>query len=345
VLSTRTGIILNSIVGQYIVRAAPIASQSVVGDHDLKVSPATVRNEMACLEQEGYILRQHHSAGSIPSDKGYRYYVESLGGIELPMIEQRMINHLFHQVEGELEEWLRLAARITAQMAQNMAIVTIPKAVNCRLQYLELVALQECMLLVVLVLRGARIRQQIVNLEESVSQIDLASIAGKLNNAYAGLTALQIRAKKVEFSSIEEQLRECIVKIMQTECMQNYDNIYLDGLHLMLNQPEFSQSERLRSLMELIDQRSILNIVVPEKYYDQGIQVVIGSENKEATIRDYSVVIGRYGLPGEATGTVSIIGPTRMPYARAISAISYLCSVLSSLAEDLYREYSSHIDN
>lgn len=344
-LSARSGIILKSIVGQYIVRATPIASQSVVTDHELKISPATVRNEMVCLEQEGYILRQHHSAGSIPSDKGYRYYVESLGEIELPLMEQRMISHLFHQVEGDFEEWLRLAARITAQMAQNMAVVTIPKPANCRLQYLELVSIQEWIVLVVLVLRGARIRQQMVDLGESVSQAELATIATKLNTAYSGLTVKQIKAKRIQLSSIEEKLTGCIIKIMQAECKQNYDNIYLDGMHLMMNQPEFSRSERLSALMELIDQRSILKIVVPKKYQNRGIQVTIGSENREPAIREYSVVVGRYGLPDEATGTVSIIGPTRMPYARTISAISYLCSLLSGLAAELYGDYSRHSEN
>ena len=344
-LSTRTETILKSIVGQYIVRAVPVASQSIVSDHELKVSPATIRNEMANLEHEGYIKRQHHSAGSIPLDKGYRYYVESLGEIELPLTEQRMISHLFHQVEGELEEWLRLTAKLIAQLAQNMAIVTLPKPVNCRFQYLELVALQDSMALIVLVLRGAKIKQQLITFVQSISQPELITIANKLNTAYSGLTCPQILAKEIDLSPVEKQLTDCLVKIMRSEYKQDYEEPYLDGLHMMLNQPEFADSQRLQSLMELIDQRSILRIIVPEGLASQGIQVVIGGENKAAVIQDYSVVIGRYGLPNEATGTICIIGPTRMPYARAISAISYLSSVLGSLAGELYGEEPSHPDD
>ncbi|MDD4985048.1 MAG: heat-inducible transcriptional repressor HrcA [Dehalococcoidales bacterium] len=343
-LSLRTETILKSIVGQYIMRAIPVASQSIVSDHELKVSPATIRNEMANLEQEGYIKRQHHSAGSIPSDKGYRYYVESLGEIELPLTEQRMISHLFHQVEGELEEWLKLTAKLIAQLAQNMAIVTRPRSVNCRFQYLEIVALQELLALVVLVLRGAKIKQQLVTFDQAISQPELSAIARKLNTEYSGLTCSQIQAKATELSTVEEQLTSCLVKIMQTECQQDYEEPYLDGLHLMINQPEFANSQRLQSLMEFIDQRSILKIVVPEGLANQGIRVIIGRENKAAEIQDYSVVISRYGLPNEATGTIGIIGPTRMPYARAISTISYLSSVLSSLAGELYGEESRHSD-
>jgi len=300
---------------------------------------------MANLEQEGYIKRQHHSAGSIPLDKGYRYYVESLGEIELPLTEQRMISHLFHQVEGELEEWLRLTAKLIAQLAQNMAIVTLPKLVNCRFQYLELVALQDSLALIVLVLRGARIKQQLITFDQAMPQPELTTIANKLNTTYSGLTCSQILAKGIELSPVEKQLTSCLVKIMQAECEQGYEEPYLDGLHLMLNQPEFADSQRLQSLMELIDQRSIVRIIAPEGLANQGIQVVIGRENKAVVIQDYSVVIGRYGLPNEATGTIGIIGPTRMPYARAISAISYLSSVLSSLAGELYGEEPSHPDD
>jgi len=344
-LSIRTETILKSIVGQYIMRAIPVASQSIVSDHELRVSPATIRNEMANLEQEGYIKRQHHSAGSIPSDKGYRYYVESLGEIELPLTEQRMISHLFHQVEGELEEWLKLTAKLIAQLVQNMAIVTRPRPVNCRFQYLEIVALHELLALVVLVLRGAKIKQQLVTFDQAMSQSELSAIARKMNTEYSGLTCAQIQAKEIELSPVEKQLTSCLVKIMQTECQQDYEEPYLDGLHLMINQPEFADSQRLRSLMELIDQRSILKSIIPEGLANQGIRVIIGRENKAAEIQDYSIVISRYGLPNEATGAIGIIGPTRMPYARAISTISYLSSVLSSLANELYGEEYFHSDD
>ena len=115
-------------------------SQSITNDYELGVSAATIRNEMAHLEQEGYITRPHPSAGSIPSDKGYRYYVESLSDIKLPLAEQRLISHLFHQVERELDEWLSLAATLIAQMVQNVAVVTMPKPAACQFKHLELVA-------------------------------------------------------------------------------------------------------------------------------------------------------------------------------------------------------------
>ena len=335
-LSHRTATILKSIVGQYITKATPVPSQSIIKDYELGVSAATIRNEMAYLEREGYINRPHPSAGSIPSDKGYRYYVESLTNIELPLAEQRLIGHLFHQIERELGEWLSLAATLIAQLAQNMAVVTMPKPVGCQFKHLELVALQDSLALAVLILRGARIKQQLVTFDQVISQPELTVITYKLNAAYSGLTSTQILAKNIDLSPAEQQLTDCLIKIMQAEDKQEYEEPYLNGWHLMLNQPEFVRSRRMLALMELVEHRNLLSTIIPHQLPSQGVQVIIGKENKAEVIHDFSVVISQYGLPEEAIGTISVIGPTRMPYARAISAISYLSSVLSRLVAELY---------
>jgi len=335
-LSPRTEKVLKSIVGQYIVRATPIPSQSLINDYELKVSPATIRNEMAYLEQEGYITRCHPSAGSIPSDKGYRYYVESMGNIELPLAEQRLIRHLFHQVEEELEEWLKLAAKLIAQLVQNMAMVTMPKPANCQFKHLELIALRDSLALIVLVLRGAKVKQQLITFDQIIPQLELTVISNRLNAIYSGLTSRQILAKGIRLSSIEQQLTDCLVKMMQAEDVLEYEEPYLDGLHFMLNQPEFAHIRRMLPLMELVDHRSLVKIIAPQRLTSPGVRVVIGKENEAKVIQDYSVVISRYGLPEEAFGTIGVIGPTRMPYARAISSVSYLASVLSELMAELY---------
>jgi heat-inducible transcriptional repressor len=335
-LSPRTETILKSIVGQYITKATPVPSQSIINDYELGVSTATIRNEMAYLEREGYINRPHPSAGSIPSDKGYRYYVESLTDIKLPLAEQCLIGHLFHQVERELGEWLSLAATLIAQLAQNMAIVTMPKPVGCQFKHLELVALQDSLALVVLVLRGARIKQQLVTFDQIISQPELTVITYKLNAAYSDLTSTQILAKNIDLSPTEQQLTDCLIKIMQAEDEQEYEEPYLNGWHLMLNQPEFIRSCRMLALMELVEHRNLLSTIVPHQLPSRGVQVIIGKENKAEAIQDFSVVISQYGLPQEAIGTIGVIGPTRMPYARAISTISYLSSVLSKLVAELY---------
>jgi heat-inducible transcriptional repressor len=335
-LSARSETILKSIVGQYIVKAVPVPSQSIINDYELAVSSATIRNEMAHLEQEGYITRPHPSAGSIPLDKGYRYYVETLSDIELPLAEQLLVRHLFHQVERELEEWLSLAATLTAQLVQNVAIVTMPKPANCQFKHLELVAIRDSLALVVLVLHGARLKQQLITFDQVISQPELTTIANKLNAAYSGLTRARIRAKKIKLTPTEQQVADCLLKIMQDEDEQEYEQACLDGLHFTLNQPEFRRGQRGQILMELADCRNLLKTITPEELGGHGVQVIIGKENKAATIQDCSVVINQYGLLEEAEGIISVVGPTRMPYARTISAVSYLSSVLSQLVAELY---------
>jgi len=335
-LSPRTETILKSIVGQYITKATPVPSQGISNDYGLEVSPATIRNEMAHLEEDGYIIRPHPSSGSIPSDKGYRYYVETLKHFELPPAEQRLISHTFHQVERELEEWLDLAASLIAQLVHSMAIVTKLKPAACKFKHLELVPLQDALVLIVLVLYGAKVKQQLITFDQAISQFELNAIVSKLNTAYSGLTRAKIAAEATKLTANEQRVNDCLLKIMEIEDKQEYEEPYLNGLHFMLDQPEFAHNRRILNLMELVEQRNLLRIVIPPGLADRGVQVVIGKENKAEVIQDYSVVISRYGLPEEAIGTIGVIGPTRMPYARAISTIDFLSSVLSGLAAELY---------
>jgi len=335
-LTSRAETILKSIVRQYIAQAAPVPSQSVFNDYELRVSPATIRNEMARLEQEGYIIRPHPSAGSVPSDKGYRHYVESLTEVILPLAEQRLIGHLFHQVKREQEEWLRLAATVMAQLTQNVAVVTKPKPVDCQFKRLELVALQDLLVLVVLILRGARVKQQLVTFDPPIPQDGLTAMANKLNEAYSGLSSSQILAKDIELSPVERQLTDCLVKIMQAEDASDYEEPYFDGFHFILNQPEFSHTSRMLDLMDLIEHRSLLKAIFPQELGIYEVQVIIGRENSTEAIHNCSVVISRYGLLEEAAGIIGVIGPTRMPYGRTISTVSYLSSVLGKLVAELY---------
>ena len=339
-LSTRSSTILESIVAEYIARGTPVSSQCLTADYALGVSPATVRNEMARLEQEGFILRPYPSAGSIPSDKGYRYYVETLTGIELPLAEQRLISHLFHQIERDLEEWVRLAATVTSRLTQNVALVTLPKPVNYRFQHVELILLRESLALLVFVLRGAKVKQQLIAFDQPVTQSELSAVANRLNADYADLTKKQILAHPTPLSPLEQGVTDCLAKMMQAADEQEYEEPYLDGLHFIFNQPEFAHSQGLLSLIELIEQRNLLKTILPTRRASPGVQIIIGKENKAEVINNLSIIIHQYGLPMEAVGTIGIVGPTRMHYGRAISTINYLALVLSELIAELYGQDS-----
>jgi heat-inducible transcriptional repressor len=335
-ITARSGSILNYVIRQYITDAVPVPSQAVADKANLGVSPATIRNEMAQLEKDGYLIRPHTSAGCIPSDKGYRYYVEAIENITLPREEQYLISHTFHQVEKEVETWLSLTASLLARLTQNVAVVSLPKATDCKLKHLELIAVQDARALMVVVLEGAAVKQKLITFDEAVTQNDFSAISGKLNQAYAGLTLRQIVRSKIELTDLEKQATKHLTEIMQIEDGKEFQEPYLEGWHFMLEKPEFARGDQARRLMELGERRGLLKVIIPERLESQGVQVVIGKENQNEAIQNCSVVICRYGLPEEASGTIAVVGPTRMPYSLTIPTVYYLSSVLNQLMGGLY---------
>ncbi len=335
-VTERSGRILNYVVRRYINEAVPIPSQAVADRAELGVSPATIRNEMAQLEKDGFLIRPHTSAGCIPSDKGYRYYVESIENITLPREEQYLISHTFHQVEKEVEAWLSLTASLLARITQNVAVVSLPKAMDSKLKHLELISVQDARTLMVVVLEGATVKQKLITFDEAVTQPDLTAISNKLNSLYAGQTRSQIAKSKIELTTLEKKASEHLVEVMETEDSKEYQEPYLEGWHFMLEKPEFAQGNQMRDLMELVEQRGFLKVIIPEKLSAPGVQVIIGKENQYEAIQNCSVVICRYGMPEEASGTLAVVGPTRMPYSRTIPTVYYLSSVLNQLIAGLY---------
>ena len=345
-LTGRAGKVLNYIIRQYIERATPVPSQEIADRANLGVSSATIRNDMAFLEREGYLIRPHTSAGCIPSDRGYRHYVESINQTTLPTDEQRLISHTFHQAEREVESWVSLTASLLAQMTRNVALVSLPKSADCHLKHIELIAVHEERALLVAVLEGAKVKQQLVSFTEPVSQETLAPVTMKLNSLFGGRSTSQIAALRPRLSLLERQAADFLLQMMQAEDTQEYQEPILEGWHFILNQPEFAESERMRSLMELVEHRGLLKVLLPTAVEGGGVHVVIGKENRNAAIQNCSVVLTRYGLPEEATGTIAVVGPTRMPYSHTIPAVYYLSSILSRLVAGLYgRDLPTETEN
>jgi heat-inducible transcriptional repressor len=337
-LTPRREAVLSIIVSEYIATALPVASEAIFRNYSLGVSPATIRNDMAYLEEEGYIARPHASAGSVPLDKGYRHYVELLANeAELPLEEQYRIRRLFREVEEEFEKWLRLAATIAARLVRNAALVTFPKPRQCRFKHLELVALQEFVVLMVLVLSEAILKRQLLSFEEPMTQERVTIMASKLNAAYSGLTSSEILVKKLELTSEEEQVTEAVIDIMTAEDELEYEQPHLEGLRLMLGQPEFAQKDKMLGIMELMETKEWLSSALAQRSGEVGVQVVIGEENRDETLRDLSLVFSSYGIPGQIGGTIGVIGPTRMDYRRAISTVDYMSEVLSGLVAGVCR--------
>jgi heat-inducible transcriptional repressor len=331
-LAERRSRILRLIVDEYVESAMPVGSETMVRKYRLPVSPATIRNEMARLEEQGYITHPHTSAGRVPSDKGYRYYIESLmEEQDLTQEERETIRHQFHQAGRELEEWVRLAAAVLAQAVRNMAVVTTPRSPHCRLKHLELVSLHDLVVLLVLVLHDGHLMQQVLTLSEALSQDELTATAHRLTDLYKGLTAPQAHSKAAELSPLESQVMDEVWALMTAEDEGRYDEAFLEGVPLVLGQPEFSRTEKMLDLLAVLDEYSLTRMVPLRSLAGEGVTVVIGRENQEDALRECSLLVTRYGVPGALSGALAVLGPTRMRYPRTISTVRYLGALMSDL--------------
>jgi len=330
-LTERRSGLLNLIVEDYVESAVPVGSQYIVRRHRVPFSSATIRNEMARLEEEGYINQPHTSAGRVPSDKGYRYYVESLMSEEqLGRDERETIRHQFHQAEHDLEQWFQLAAAVLAQQLRNFAVVTAPRSRETRLKHVQLVSLQEWSALLVVVLQEARLRQQVIGLREPMDQNQLTVAANRLNDHYGGLEATDIRSRPQPSSEFEEQIVEAVVELMDQESLA-LGEVFRDGVREVLSQPEFAKSERMLDLVDALEQRTLVSAMPIRQLDDDAISVVIGSENALQSMRDCSIVLARYGNESGPYGVVAVLGPTRMRYSRTIPTVRYLAALLGEL--------------
>ncbi len=331
VLEGRKETVLRIIVKDYITGAVPVASKAIADKYGLEVSSATIRNDIACLEEEGYVTHPHRSAGSMPTDKAYRYYVESISGdIELSSSEQYLIQHLLREAREEIEQWLKLATAWLAHLVHNVAIATSPRATHYRLKYLDLVVLHDFVALLVLVLYGAKVKQQVLSFNKRITQDELAKLANKLNFVYAGMTSSEILAHTAELSPEEKQVSQCLAKMIAAEDKLEHGKPYLDGLHLMLRQPEFANNPKTLNILEMLEGENWLRNISCQEISKGEVKVIIGEENPEPSLQGLSLIISPYGIPDKASGIVGVLGPKRMDYARAISSLSCLSVLLSN---------------
>jgi heat-inducible transcriptional repressor len=337
-LTERQAEILNYIVREHIDTALPVGSDTLVRKFGLGLSSATIRNEMARLEEAGYISHPHTSAGRIPSDKGYRYYVEVLMKEEnIGLDRARTIRHQFHQSPGELDDRVHLAASILATAVSNLGVAIAPRARATRLKQVQLIGLHDQTALMVVVLPEGRVRQQTIAFAEPVTQDELTRIANALNEAYSGLTAAEMVRRPEGLATTPELdlVRGVLLAALSSDLA--YDHAYLDGVRKLLQQPEFASSDRMLEMLDVLDEHSLPLALPLDQIDDHGISVIIGEENKHEALQHAGVVMGEYSGPGGMSGALGIIGPTRMEYARAIATVRYLSELMTELLERLYR--------
>ncbi|MEJ5223190.1 MAG: heat-inducible transcriptional repressor HrcA [Anaerolineales bacterium] len=344
-LTDRQKTILMLIVRDYTDTAQPVGSKRLVEHYHLDYSPATVRNEMAVLTDLG-LLRQavgvdgtvNPSAGRVPTEEGYRYFVTHLmHQVELPEAVQHTISHQFFQARPEINQWMTLAASVLAHQSQAVSLVTAPRAEKARFKHVELISTQGRQVLMVLVFAGGEVNQQILTLAEPVSQERLSSVAARLNQLVQGKTVEDLSALSMRADALEQDILTLICGDMRRADERVSGEIYVDGLTNVLSEPEFTDSDEARRALRLLEERTALQDLLSRTVLKSGVggvQVLIGGEGAWEELRQCSMVLARYGVPGMVTGMLGVLGPMRMSYARTIPTVRYVAGLLSDLVND-----------
>lgn len=337
-LTDRQKLILTLIIHEHIHSAQPVGSKSLVDKYNLAMSSATVRNEMAALTDCELLRQPHTSAGRVPTEEGYRFFVGNLiQKSGLPTNTRRTITHQFYQSRQDVEQWLKLAASVLANQSQAASLVTAPRSEKAIFKHLELIATHGRQVLMVLVLMGGEIRQQFITLAEPVPQDRLSQIANQISNLCVRCDAEGISRLRGEVDSLGKDILEFLLAEMTLIQESATGEIYMDGMTNVLAEPEFSESDDARQALHILEERSLLENLLASTVMNTdigGIQVLIGGEGTWEELRQCSVVLARYGDPNTMTGSVGVLGPIRMPYDRTISTVRFIANVLSDLVSE-----------
>jgi heat-inducible transcriptional repressor len=337
-LTERQKTLLLLIIRDYIDSAQPVGSKRLAEHYHLDLSPATIRNEMGALTEMGYLRQPHTSAGRVPTEEGYRYFVsEMVQSAELPEGVQRTISHQFHQARPDVDQWMTLAASILAHQSQGVSVITAPRSEQAKYKHVELISTQGRQVLMVLVMAGGEVSQQILTLAEPVPQERLSQTASRLNSLLAGLTVDRIDSLPQCPDPLDQDILLLILQDMRTTAKRVAGEVYTDGLTNVLSEPEFSDSDDARRALRIFEERSTLQDLLARTTINSnigGLQVLIGGEGEWEELRQCSMVIARYGVPGMATGALGVFGPMRMAYGKTIPTVRFVAGLLSDLVND-----------
>ncbi|MBX3047929.1 MAG: heat-inducible transcription repressor HrcA [Anaerolineales bacterium] len=334
-LSERQKLILGLIVQDYVEAAQPVGSKRLVDYYGLDVSSATVRNEMAELTESGFLRQPFTSAGRVPTEEGFRFFVgELMHRQELPASIKHTISHQFYQARHEVQQWMRLAASVLASQSRAAALITLPQSQQVRFKHLELILTSGRQVLMIMVLESGQVLQQMLALKESFSQERLSSIADQLNGLLRGQAVEEMTPPPEELGTLAAE----VFRLVGTELLRltngHAGEVYHDGWTNVLSEPEFSEGDAAQRALRVLEERPLLENLLTEVMSESqigGVQVLIGGEGRWEQLHDFSLVLARYGAPGTASGYLGVLGPIRMAYGRAVSTVDYVAGLLSEV--------------
>jgi heat-inducible transcriptional repressor len=342
-LDERQKLILGLIVQEYVDSAKPIGSKRLVNKYNLEISSATVRNEMVVLSEAGYLRQPHTSAGRVPTEDAYRFFVGQLmQRPELPTSLKHTIRHQFYQTRHDSSQWMRLAASVLAHQSKAASIVTAPHAEKIRFKHLQLISTTGRQVLMVLVMVGGKVSQQMLVLSEPVTQEQLSTTAELLNSLFHERDAEEIdNTVPGDLDALGEDMYKLVVDELTSSKRMITGEVYHDGWTNVLTEPEFAESETARRALRVLEERPLLEDLLSQTVMNTevgGVQVLIGGEGNWEELSDCSLVLARYGVPDLATGILGVLGPIRMSYGHTISTVNFVAGLLSNLVGDVMND-------
>jgi heat-inducible transcriptional repressor len=336
-LDERKSRILQAVTDDYISSAEPVGSRTIARKYDLGLSPATIRNEMADLEEEGYLQQPHTSAGRIPSDRGYRYYVDTLlRQTPLSVEEIREIQNELERRRNGLDDLLLQAGKLLAQVTHFPSMVMSPQSPTQTFRHIQFVPVNEKNVMVLVVTDTGMVENRIMQTEIQWSSEELDQISKLMNERLRGIPIRRLPMTvwneiRAELAIQEHCFHEAVRLLMQSLQNSKKEKVYLDGTVSILQHPEFQELNRIKPLIDFLEtEEDLIELLQPSTSLN-GITIKIGHENLRDTIKECSLITANYQLGDRALGVIGILGPTRMDYGKVLSIVQYMSIYLSRL--------------
>ncbi len=325
-LDERKAAILRTVIEEYIDTAQPVGSAAVVAAADVRVSPATVRNDMAVLESEGYLTQPHTSAGRVPTDKGYRHFVDHLDTAELSGVERRTVSSFFDEMRGEIESVMRDTAGLLATLTDYAAVVVDGSGEAVQVRSVQLVTLSDTVVLAVAVLANGQVLKFQVERPEPVSAAAAEAAAAVLRAAFEGHSLADPGpidpTGRPDVDGLVGDLQGAVA-----DTVHDTGRVYVEGTARVAS--AFEAVESVGRVLTILEQQLVVVSLLAD-VVDRGLTVAIGSETGVEPLEDCSLVVSPYEIEGEHAGSIAVLGPTRMNYAQALSAVAAVSNRLGN---------------
>jgi heat-inducible transcriptional repressor len=336
-MENRKQAILRAVVHEFTTSAVPVGSQALHSRYFVNLSSATIRSELADLTDRGYLTQPHTSAGRMPTDSGYRYFVDFLMDLEpIPERVNGFIADEMRRAPADVQGMVERVAMTLASVTQNASVASAPQGSFTRIKHLDLVSLEPDEVLLILLLEGNLLRQQVVSTSEPATQAQLTKLAARLNSALAARSSDDARRHyDLAPLGLEKELLGHVITVLDLYEKGSESLVVHDGVRNLLRHPEFAESSRLTQVLEVLEETRYLTVLLRQLIGDSDLQIVIGSENASSQLQGCTVVLTTYGPSERLKGVLGVIGPTRMAYSQTVARLQAVARQASERMAEL----------